>query len=281
MQNILLSSAPLRRLAWRSGRWLYALARGEVLNDMATNGEAYVQSIVIANTKLTADPFTVFDVGANLGEWTRLFLAQLPEIRLATTRLFVLEPVPSTYARLLTNLHGSAKSSVARTFQVAASDAAGSAEMAIFGEEGGTNSLEFDGTASADVIRVEKIDLATFCETHDVQHIHLLKCDTEGHDSLVLKGALDLLRSGRIDIAQFEYNHRWIYARAFLRDVFDLVADLPYRVARVCPHHIEVFESWHPEMERFFEGNYLLVREPALQWFDAHRARFDISNTYG
>jgi FkbM family methyltransferase len=247
---------------------------------MATNGEAYVQSSVLSNTTLSSGALTVFDVGANIGEWTQSFLEQLPEMRLRTTRIFLFEPVPSTYARLRANLDGIAPNTLARAFKLAVSDAAGSTEMAVFSEEGGTNSLEFDAITSAEVVKVERVDLTTFCETHDVQHIHLLKCDTEGHDSLVLKGALGLLRAGRIDIAQFEYNHRWIHARAFLKDVFDLVVGLPYNIARVCPHHIEIFEAWHPEMERFFEGNYLLVREPSLKWFDARLGRFDASNTY-
>jgi FkbM family methyltransferase len=280
VQNILLGSAPLRRFAWRSGRWLYSLARGEVLNDMATNGEAYVQSCVLANTKVWTGPINVFDVGANCGEWTRSLLDQLPDTRVAATRVFLFEPVPGTYARLQANLQGMAKHIVARAFQLAVSNEAGTADMAVFSEAAGTNSLEFDATTSAAFVKVKKVDLPTFCETHNVQHVHLLKCDTEGHDSLVLKGALELLRAARIDVAQFEYNHRWIHARAYLKDVFDLVADLPYSVARVCPSHIEIFEAWHPEMERFFEGNYLLVREECLKWFDARLGRFDASNTY-
>ena len=225
---------------------------------MASNGEGYVQSRVLSNTKVSTSPLTVFDVGANTGEWTKSLLFQLPKLRLATTRIFLFEPIPSTYERLLANLDGMTEKTVARAFKLAVSDGIGSTEMAVFSEEGGTNSLEFDAATSAEIIKVEKVDLTTFCRTHDVQHIHLLKCDTEGHDSLVLKGALELLRAARIDIAQFEYNHRWIHARAFLKDVFDLVADLSYSVARVCPSHIEIFEAWHPEMERFFEGNYLL-----------------------
>jgi hypothetical protein len=36
----------LRRFLWRAGRALYCYARGEVTNDIETNGEAYVQACV-------------------------------------------------------------------------------------------------------------------------------------------------------------------------------------------------------------------------------------------
>ena len=96
----------------------------------------------------------------------------------------------------------------------------------------------------------------------------------------MLRGARELLREQRIDVLQFEYNHRWVHARAFLKDVFDLVADLPYEVARITPDGLETLPGWHFELERFFEANYLLVRRPALDWFPCRRGGFDASNAY-
>jgi hypothetical protein len=59
------------------------------------------------------------------------------------------------------------------------------------------------------------------------------------------------------------------------------VAGLPYCVARILPNSIEVLPAWHPELERFFEANYLLVHDRAICWFDARMGVFDVSNTYG
>ena len=96
----------------------------------------------------------------------------------------------------------------------------------------------------------------------------------------MLKGAVDLFQEGRIDVAQFEYNHRWVYSRSYLKDVFDLLEGLPYRVARIRGDRLELFEDWHPEIERYFEANYLIVRDAAIDWFPTLRGRFDGSNTY-
>ena len=89
----------------------------------------------------------------------------------------------------------------------------------------------------------------------------MIKIDTEGNDLRVIQGAVDLLRNGKVGVVQFEYNHRWIYSRSYLKDVFDLVRDTPYRIAKVCSTSLEVYVEWHPELERFFETNYALVHE--------------------
>jgi hypothetical protein len=65
-----------------------------------------------------------------------------------------------------------------------------------------------------------------------------------------------------------------------LKDVFDLVRGLPYRVGKLEPRGIEVYEAWHPEIERFFQSNYVLIHEPVLSWLDVRYGAFDVSNTY-
>ena len=89
-----------------------------------------------------------------------------------------------------------------------------------------------------------------------------------------------MLADKRIGLFQFEYNHCWISTRSFLRDVFDLVDGLPYHVCKVVPGGIDAYESWHQELETFFEVNYLLVRDDLLDVFDVRRGTFDASNTY-
>ena len=272
-----------RRLAWRAGRRLYRDARGEGRNDLAQNGETYVQACVLGGSAPGVPALTVFDVGANRGAWTQAFLDQLSESQMAKVRLFAFEPIPATRARLEEAVARMRGRRIVEVLPLAMSDQRRTAEMLVLSESGGTNTLEFDAAMGAGArgrVTVETTTLDHFCSSRGIDRVNLLKCDAEGHDSHIIKGALPLLASGRIDVLQFEYNHRWIYARAFLKDVFDLADGLPYRVARIRPHHVEVFEAWHPELDRFFEANYLLVHEPALAWFDARFGRFDTSNTY-
>ncbi|RNJ48683.1 FkbM family methyltransferase [Methylocystis hirsuta] len=275
----------LRRLAWRVGRRVYCAARGEPgADDIATDGEAYVQRCLVKSISPCSE-LCVFDIGANCGDWSASFLRALSaEHRThAKTRLHSFEPVPATRQMLLSRLASMKGSEIAEVHAFAMSNECGAAPMAILSDTGGTNSLSLDtkNTRRADnMIEVEKTTLADFCRQRGIGHVNLVKSDTEGHDLSVLRGAREILAAGRLDLFQFEYNHTWVFSRAFLKDVFELVEGLPYRVARIRPASIEILDGWHPELERFFHANYLLVREPALAWFDVRFGTFDGSNTY-
>jgi FkbM family methyltransferase len=274
----------LRRLLWRGGRRLYCEARGEQRSfDIVTNGEADVQARVLAAIPLAVKMQAV-DVGANEGAWTLSLLRQAAPERLqpSSLRVDAFEPIPSSAARFSSAIASIAGKGCVHLHGHAISSKTGNARMAVMCETGGTNSLHFEGSGAppGGWVDVTLTSLPEHCAKEGITHIHLAKCDAEGHDLQVLTGARPMLVAQCIDVFQFEYNHRWVLGRAYLNDVFALVAGLPYKVARIVPGRIEVFDSWHPELERFFESNYVLVREPALSWFDARRGRFDVSNTY-
>ncbi|MDH3742675.1 MAG: FkbM family methyltransferase, partial [Hyphomicrobiales bacterium] len=198
---------PLRRLIWRASRGLYRSARGEVRNTLASNGETYVQACVTSAGK--GRELTVFDVGANRGEWTQLLLKQATACGVppADLRVVMFEPVPATYEKLCSRVAEMNSASRLETCQLALSDAAGSAEMLMLGETSGANTLHFDDQLAAGAVgtvNVDKTTLDGFCKQQAIDHIHLLKCDAEGHDARVLFGAGELLKAGRIDVAQFE-----------------------------------------------------------------------------
>jgi len=268
-----------RRVAWRLGRKLYRAARGEGTNRIDINGEAYVQRQVIA-AAVPDDNLTVFDVGASLGEWTQSLLGQIKPSGSAAADIWAFEPTPESFERIRVRF---ADIENVRCVCLALSNAPGCDRLMMASPTGGTNTLSFDNVLTSQahaVTEVRKSTVAEFCEQNGINHIHLLKCDTEGHDLRVIEGAKPLLAAERIDVFQFEYNHRWIYERAFLKDVFDIMGDLPYTVAAMQSSRIDLLRAWHPELDRFFEANYLLVHERALGWFNVLDGRFDISNTY-
>ena len=149
--------------------------------------------------------------------------------------------------------------------RVALSDASGELKIHVPHEAAGTSTLLPDSaTHYPRVLDVQVTTLDLYCAQHNIAHIHFMKIDTEGNDLRVLRGAKEMLRAERIDVAQFEYNHAWINARAYLRDAFELVDGTPYRVARVCATGLEVYVAWHQELERFIDTNYALVHERVM-----------------
>jgi FkbM family methyltransferase len=253
-------------------------ARGEATNLLSANGEALIQRHFLhACAKSRVRP-VIFDVGANVGEWTHSLL-QSHAVHAGATALEVhcFEPVPSTFSALTRRLNAFRESIL--FVQKAVSHSSGVATMAIAGPLKGTNSLHDDGTGSR-WINVELCTVDDYCEQKAIPMIHYLKCDAEGHDANVLYGAQRLLNEGRIMTFQFEYNHRWVYSRHYLRDIFERVKGLPYRLGKITPVGLELYKEWHPELERFFEVNYAVVHQNALAWYPLIEGAFDQSNTF-
>ena len=241
----------------------------------------YVQRCVASAVSLDTH-LTAFDIGANQGEWALAFLdgVQKSGHPAELTNLHCFEPVSSTLKRLQKNLAQNKFGGIAHVHALALSDKESRMRMAIESESGGISTLCPEGKPAIGWIDVDVISLDDFCNRNNISHVHLVKSDTEGHDLSVLRGAVAMLKEQRIDAFQFEYNHRWVFSRGYLRDVFDMIAQMPYALARIRPNSIEVLQTWHPELERFFEANYLLVRRSCLPWFSAREGSFDNSNTY-
>jgi FkbM family methyltransferase len=284
---LLLASYGIRMIErpnlFRLGRWIYMAARNDVLNRIGENGEEYVQLCVLSACQSNEKRVVVFDVGANVGDWLDSLLGVAERLgSLSRLDVHAFEPVPSTCERLLNRVKNDLRVASTVSIEVvcrAMSASEGSASIFVVGDGAGTNSLHqgspSDHTQSL-VIAKDTID--HYLQENNILMVHLLKCDTEGHDMEVLRGAQYSLRHERIRVLQFEYNHRWVYSRNFLKDVFDLIADLPYGVGKVTPGFIEFYSEWHPEMEKFFEGNYLLVHRDAREWFSHRLVEFDASN---
>ena len=261
-----------RRNYARLARYLWMDARLDVDNDPQTNGERLVQKAFVATISGEA-PSCVFDVGANVGTWSRALIEMLSLNQALELHLF--EPAPGARKRLGSAFAATRGPSVA-ILPLALSEEEGEATFNIFDDAAGTNTLvAAEGDAPRETITIQRTTVDAYCRAHAISRIHFLKIDTEGNDLLVLRGARNMLEAGRIDLIQFEYNQRWIAFRAYLKDVFDLVLPLGYSIGKITPLGVEVYPRWHFELESFREGNYLVWRGghprglKALDWWNA------------
>lgn len=77
---------------------------------------------------------------------------------------------------------------------------------------------------SGGALSVTGTTLDDFCQVHGINHIDLLKIDTEGADLLVLKGAAGLLSRGGIDVIICEILFEPIYkGQAVFEDVLSFL----------------------------------------------------------
>lgn len=265
-----LSAGPLRSLVWRAGRKLYQYARREGPNHPARNGEYWLLDTIVG--RAAGSSLTLLDVGANVGDWTAHALGCLSRrARQGTVHAF--EPAPGAHAHLARRFAGEPR---VVTRSTALGDRRGTAPLYVVGELAGTNSLVDQGMGSPIPVAVTRVD--DYMTEHAIERVTFLKSDTEGLDLGVLCGGVRALDAGRIDAWQFEYNARWIQARAFLRDVFELVATRPYVLGKLFGNGVELFDTWHPELERYFETNFVLLRKGTPLERIGRRSEFNRSN---
>lgn len=282
----MLFKAHKNKILYRVARVLYKQGRGNIANDMRSNGEMLVQKCVVDAYKsggLKEPRLVVFDVGANIGDWSFPLVNKLSTLNMYdVTDLYMFEPVPSTFD-FLKNRLGSENPAL-HYEPVALSSEAGESVIYVSAPKhdpnAGSNSLYAQSQFRHErQVTINKITATDFCKNHKIEKVHLFKCDTEGHDMEVIRGALPLLADEKISILQFEYNHVWIYSRNFLRDVFISIEKLPYRLAMLQHDQLWVFSEWHPELERFYEGNYALVHDDAIAWFPTKNVTWDRYNS--
>lgn len=225
--------------------------------------------------------FVVFDVGANIGNWTLLLIKQSQIISgINKLKIHVFEPFPSTFNTLSERLQKYINSNIVQCNNIALSSEISNAYM--FGKaNAGTSTLHpAIDNSNFEKIQIKKTTIDTYCTDNSIKHIDFIKCDTEGHDFEVIKGALNILRNGNVWILQFVYNQRWIYSRHYLKDVFDLIEGLPYNLAKLTADGLELYEHWHPELEHFFEGNYALIKHGLEKRISCKTLLLDSSNTF-
>ena len=266
----ILNFSLIRNIMWRLGRKIYTYARGDGLNDPGINGEYWLLQHLL---NASSSPQLLFDVGANKGNWTAqaLSLSQYSKKRI---HIHAFEPSQATRSMLTARFVGNETVAV---WPYALAATVGVATFFSEEEGGGTNSLSPTSGLKAEVVALNTVD--QFMQQIGVKAILMLKVDTEGFDLLVLKGAEKSLSDGIIELIQFEYNWRWLLNHACLRDVFELIADKPYRLGKLVGNSIEFYDQWHFELDRFFENNYVLIRKDSKLCKLGTEMYFDNSNT--
>lgn len=202
----------------------------------------------------------VFDVGANIGEWSIAFDEVHP-----SAEIFSFEPIKSTYLALKNNTSGS---SHIKTFNIGLSNKTERLVMYADLEKPVLSSLIKPANQS-DNVEPEECVFETgdaFCSKHGITAIDFLKIDVEGAEGRVLEGFSDMLKAGKIRLIQFEYNAMSIQSKFLLYDFYQLLTPLGYYIGKIYPNSVE-FRPYHTSMEDFIGLNYLAVHDSvAKEW---------------
>ncbi len=224
----------------------------------SSNGEeSFLDSYLSDNVKV------VFDVGANIGEYSGLLLKKSKALG-KDIELHIFEPLSVCFKKI-ENEFSNEKKVFANNFGV--SDNETSTEI-YFDVEGSSFASLYQRdlqSLNKELNKKEKIKLRrldNYIKEKNISGIDLLKIDVEGHEVSVLKGIGKFLSPDFINVIQFEYGGANLDSRTYLKDLYAILKNKGYIVCKIMKNGIQPRE-YESKMENFQYANYLAIN-PAL-----------------
>ncbi|MFN3723822.1 MAG: FkbM family methyltransferase [Paracoccaceae bacterium] len=183
----------------------------------------------------TLSNMTVFDVGANQGQWTAALLMHSGKF---VSKVHMFEPLPGNQAiiemGMTDGLYGPHKPDIVLN-KIGMSHARGKATIHFEAERSALASIDNDvalmpGTSVA-LGMSREIELSTvdsYCEEHGIGWIDLLKIDVEGHELSVLRGAERMFRERRVAGVLYELGPHQMARREYFQDFFKFFQQFGY-----------------------------------------------------
>lgn len=219
-----------------------------------TNGELNVLKKL---SSFKGEINTVFDVGANRGNWATMFNERFPE-----AQIYSFEILPITYEHLEAKVKGVNK---INCYNFGLSNVEKDMTINYSPKSDGLTTLvpnfmeEFHG---GDTIKydVKVITGDCFCQNEKIISIDFLKIDVEGHENNVLEGLKGMLENGNIKIIQFEYGFINVATHFLLKDFYKLLGQYGMKIGKIYPKYVD-FREYRYSDENFYGPNYLAVHE--------------------
>jgi FkbM family methyltransferase len=215
--------------------------------EFAEHGELWILGML--KNKLE----TIFDVGCNIGEWTRLARQLHPE-----SKIHMFEIIPETFDQMVVNI---TLDNYIHPNPFGLSDQSGKMLMKYKPEYSAVSThlmnLRLDGSE----IRTGLVMVGDdYCESRKIEKINYLKIDVEGAEKYVLSGFNRMLQEQRIDIIQFEYGYAAILSKFLLIDAYEYLEPFGFKLGRLTNGRVK----FHPYtlLDEDFQGpDYIAVHE--------------------
>lgn len=253
-KNLIVRIIPRNSIIFSFCKRYISRYNGENNDNIGTNGERRFLQRNLENCDV------VFDIGANIGQWTKLALNVNRKLN-----IHCFEPSKFTYNELIRN--NFPPNVICNN--VGLSSRKEEKFLYIFKEGGGLNSLYQRKGLKEHIGRViqqkkKEIHLDTlknYCREKGINKIDYMKIDAEGHEFEILKGGEDLFNNGQVNIIQFEYGGCFIDAHVFLKDIFDLFQDMDYLFYKIYPNYIKLVKKYYQMFENFQYQNWLIIKK--------------------
>ena len=174
---------------------------------------------------------TVLDVGANTGKYSKEVLNIDQNIN-----LFAFEPHPKSYAILNNNI----KSKNFKPFNLGVGNKNENLTLYDYDKDEGSEHASVFKEVIEDLHKGQAVShnipvimLDDFLKEQKIEHVDLLKIDTEGNELNVLLGAKEYLVNNKIKAIHFEFNEMNVISKSYFKNFWDLLTN--YKFYRLLP----------------------------------------------
>ncbi len=222
--------------------------------DISFDGESYVMRYV-KNQCLLNKNIVIFDVGANIGNYTQKIVKEFKNINF---QLYSFEPSRETFFELNKRLKNIPN---LKLYNIGFGDKNGVKTLYYNKKKSGLASmynrqlLHFDIKMNLrESIKIYRID--DFCKNNRIHKIDFLKLDTEGYEFNILNGAKSMIKDNAIRFIQFEFGGCNIDSRTYFQDFFYLLKE-KYYIYRILKNGLYRIDSYKEIYELFLTTNFL------------------------
>jgi FkbM family methyltransferase len=243
-----------------------------VLNKIENNGNAKFnengEKIFIENLfayfKRREQPRIVFDIGANIGEYSYMINNQaiLNNINI---ELHLFEPTEKCFKELsnrfnqdnilLNNFGASDKNETAQIFY----DKEKSSLASLYQRNLDLFGIELNNSEEIVLKRLED-----YIKEQNIECVDFIKIDIEGHELKALEGLGKYLSSDFIDFIQFEYGGANLDSHSSLMDMYELLSNKGFKIAKIMKRGLELRE-YEAFMENFNYANYMAISNKVIK----------------
>ena len=189
---------------------------------------------------LNSSPNSVlFDIGGNRGEYTDLFLLNVP-----TAKSYIFEPIFYNFEYLFDkyknnhqielNIEGLSKNEGYKKFYIVGDRNILDGMSSLFFRPNVFTNIDYQTTT----IQTTTVD--AYAKLNNIDHINMMKIDTEGSEFDIILGSGSLLETKNIDFIQFEYGKTWEDANCKIGECVEFLNFFGYKVFEYTDHFIEI-----------------------------------------